>query len=490
MNIEEKMKDQNRQNFWRGMSVILFVAVMAAGFVLGLICFPLRPTESELEKRKLTEFPDFTAESFIDGQYCSDIDKWFADTYPFREQFLTAEQNIQTFYGVKTNAISASGDGDEIPDIDALLESMAEAESQSEAKEETTETAALDTTAASETEITEAETVASEEETPAEPETVAQIDGQEIAKMNPQEAGAVNILDLVGYCVYGFNLKAANKYCEDVAAVSTAFKDDPNVTIYDMLIPDNSAILLPEETKAAWKLSDETKVIQYYQGYLDTLDPEVVDVNIYDTLVEHNDEYLYFKTDHHWTQLGAYYAYREFCEAAGFTPHELDEYPTVDSGAFLGSYFTANGYTQLQDNPDDVISYQPIVTNRFSFMDDSLGQMREGNMVRDMSDSNIFTIHQKYLSYIYGDNSYSVAENPEIKNGRKCIVVKESFGNCWAPFLVDHYEKLMIVDYRTYSDSIVELAKAEGATDIIFINNLEAISDLWTMEERLGKICK
>lgn len=474
---DETVGREERRSRWEAVTILLFVLVMAAGFALGCIFFTMRPERSELEKRELTKFPEYTAERFIDGEFCSGVETWFADTFPFREHLLTAQQNLQSFYGIRTNTISTAATGDDVPDIDSLLESLAAEESETPA-----ETAGETQPVSSETET---ETEPSSE---TEPVIVQAPDGQEIVAMNPQNAGNVNIVDLVGYCVYGFNLKAANKYCENVASIAAAFRDDPNVTVYDILIPDNSAILLDDETKAEWKLSDETKVIQYYQGYLDTMAPEVIDVNIYDTLLQHSTEYLYFKTDHHWTQLAAYYAYRDFCAAAGLEPHELEDYEHVNAGPFLGSYFTANGYTQLQENPDELTAYFPITTNAFKFVDD-LGNYRDGTIVRDMSDPNVFTIHQKYLSYLYGDFSYGYVENNAVSNGRKCIVIKESFGNCWAPFLVDHFEELFIIDYRYYTDSVVELARTEGVTDIVFINNLEAISDLGVMEV-LGNICK
>ena len=80
-------------------------------------------------------------------------------------------------------------------------------------------------------------------------------------------------------------------------------------------------------------------------------------------------------------------------------------------------------------------------------------------------------------------------ENPNVHNGRSCIVVKESFGNAWIPFLADHYERVLVVDYRSYKDSVIDLAKQENITDLVFINNLEAISDVWIMDV-LGNICR
>ena len=128
----------------------------------------------------------------------------------------------------------------------------------------------------------------------------------------------------------------------------------------------------------------------------------------------------------------------------------------------------------------------PQTINEFSFYDPAQQTMRNGKIIRNMSQ---FATGFKYLGFIYGDNPYSIIKNPAVKNGRKCIVIKESFGNAWVPFLADHFEEVIIIDYRSYKESVIDLAKQEGVTDVVFINNLEAISDIYIMDV-LGNICR
>ena len=87
-----------------------------------------------------------------------------------------------------------------------------------------------------------------------------------------------------------------------------------------MIVPTSIDIMLPESTRAGLNTDDQKKAIDYMYGSM--LD-ETKKVNIYDTLMSHNDEYLYFRTDHHWTALGAYYAYEEFAKAKGVKPLPL-----------------------------------------------------------------------------------------------------------------------------------------------------------------------
>ena len=471
----ETVQKQKRLNlFFRTLGIMLFSLVLFVGFVLGCVLFPMRPEESVLENRKLTKFPKFTADSFLSGEYTSQVSTWFADTFPLRETMVKAEWGIQNKYGLRRDAINNVADGDDVPDIDELLSSIEE-ETPQEEPETVTETA--ETSSQEATEPTEPPTTE-------EPETVPEsVDGEEMYRMNPQEAGAVNVKDLVGYCVYGFNRKAADEYAVHVGAMGEALKGKARV--FELLIPNNSAILLDDATKAEWKLLDERKVIQYFTAMTYQQSKEVKYVNIYDILAEHSSEYLYFKTDHHWTQLGAYYAYVKYCEEAGLTPHDLSEYTEVNSGPFLGSYYKTNGYAQLAENPDECIGYEPIATNDFTFYDRDQDKMRTGKLVRNMSE---YDVAVKYQGFISGDTAYSEAHNPNLSDGSCCIVVKESFGNCFVPFLIDHYETLIVIDYRYNTNSLVELANRYNSPDIIFCNNLEAISDLYVMSQ-LGGIC-
>ena len=99
----------------RGKAAVFFVVLYAFGVFSMLL--PLRPTESIMEKRKLTEFPVFTVEALATGEYTKGIDTWFADTFPLRDMFFQLNNWVQSFYGIKTVEIVGNvQQGDEIPD--------------------------------------------------------------------------------------------------------------------------------------------------------------------------------------------------------------------------------------------------------------------------------------------------------------------------------------------------------------------------------------
>ncbi len=456
------MKNEESKRFSELLLVSSFAILMVVGLILGFI-IALRPQKSEMEKRELTKFPSFSAAEFADGEYTSGIGTWYADTYPGREMFIQAAQGLKLLYGIQRDAVQNVGNGDDIPDIPVIPTEPVPSSSE-------TKTPSSEAPTETEPETSTETEPSTEPPQTTEPET---IDGNEIAKMNPQEAGDVNVKDLAGYCVYGFNLSAADRYCEAVASLQSLLADR-NVQFYEIMVPNNSAILLDDATKQAWSLSDERKVIQYYYGKTRSLAPAVHTVDVFDTLLAHKNEYVYFRTDHHWTQLGAYYAYQEFCKAAGFTANPISAYASDVSPTFLGSYVNTNGYKQLEANPDSITYYYPLSTNDIRFWDEEQNTFRNGKAIRNLKD---YHPRYGYMGYIYGDHAISYMNNPTLKNGRRCLVVKESFGNCFVPFLIDHYEEVVIVDYRYTSDRIVKAALEENVTDVVFLSNLEAVSD-------------
>ncbi len=481
-------KTEEKNRTYKVITCMLFAAVMITGCILGFM-LPFRPAVSEYEKRDLEKFPKFSWDSLIEGGYTDGISTWYSDTFPYRDTLIMADRSVKTLYGLNADAVENMAEGDDIPDFPSAPSTPDEASVPDNAEPSQTKETASAETPSSEISTDVTESVSTDEgssetaETTKEPRTTEYVDGDELYRMNPQEAGNVNLKDMVGYCVYGFNLKAANIYSETVAETQKLL---PDTQVYDILIPNNSAVLLDEGTKKEWRLSNEDKAIKYFYNYIMSLDDKVVCIPILDALISHNTEYLYFKTDHHWTQLGAYYTLLEFLKEKGWEAHEISEYTEIVMENFLGSYYSSNGYSQLKNNPDTVYAYEPLTTNQFEFYDTSQGRWRQGKIVRDLSS---VAPTQKYQAFIYGDCPIEYIRNAELGTGRSCMVVKESFGNTFIPFLADYYDKVIVIDYRGYKESIIALAEEEGIDDIIFINNLEAISDTNTMNV-MKSICQ
>jgi hypothetical protein len=150
-------------------------------------------------------------------------------------------------------------------------------------------------------------------------------------------------------------------------------------------------------------------------------------------------------------------------------PVSLDTVPSKVKPAFLGSLYRLTRDAGLQKNPDSVRYYL--------FRDSLTFYIGSSNKIGQWSRSKM------YSEGATGTNSYSVflqGDLPIVKmetqhtNGRKIAVVKESYGNAFAPFLVNNYEKVIVVDQRYYTGDFIAMLKAEGINELLFINNIFA----------------
>ena len=296
----------------------------------------------------------------------------------------------------------------------------------------------------------------------------------------PYQSGGVYVVGSAGYEMYNYVGSLAEKYQSTVNAVADSLSGVSQV--YAMAIPLSSGITLPDELFSDIPGSDQA---QAEKDILAGMGQNVKTIPLHDVMMSHRTEYIYFRTDHHWTALGAYYAYVQFCTAKGITPHNLSDYEVSQFPGFLGSFYNDGGKPDaMKNDPDTVNAYHPVsATASMKYGDNENSTLTGGQVIFDESTA---SASLKYGTFIMGDNPFTVIENPEVSNGESCIVVKESFGNAFVPFLVDHYQTVYVVDYRYYGGSVSALAKAKGVTDVLFVNNLSAIRGSYQMGKLAG----
>ncbi len=279
------------------------------------------------------------------------------------------------------------------------------------------------------------------------------------------DRGTVFSIGDCGFEAYSFVESTADKYVETMNNIAAKLKG--TVNLYDVLIPLGSGIVLPDSYYEKVKSSNQADALNYISS---KLDKDVNAVNPYVALMSHRNEYIYYRTDHHWTQLGAYYAYEELCKKMDVLPISLDSHEKGTFSGFLGTFYNDLGSPKnMKENPDDLNVFYPISKNSelTYFVDEKTSY--KWKIINDVSD---YPAGIKYSAFIAGDNPYTEIFNDDLVDGSSVIVVKESFGNSLVPFLVDHYQKIYVVDYRYWSGDLLELAKKVKADDVIFLNNL------------------
>ena len=438
---------------FRGLGVLIFTGLLLLFGFIGLL-IPLRPTVSEVENRTLTEFPAFDLSDFVSGTYFKNISTWYSDTFPLRDSMISANQKITALYGFKGDEQVVGTDiaADEIPDVASVLDTSALAETETT---ETAETAdATQTTTGTQSQVGNGEATL--------PDSYKMEE-----EVQNQIQKRLYVKDGAAYTVYGFDQSAADIYIKALSNAATKLSGTANV--YSILVPLNSGVMLDETTLNSLGGSDQQQTIDYYYNSYQGVTP----IETIRILREHNNEYLYFRTDHHWTALGAYYAYTNFCEAKGWTPNQLSSFETMEFSPFLGTYYTKlEKPAEMAANPDSVTAYIPHGTNSMTYTDKN-NETHEWNVIRDVSAR---SEGSGYATFIAGDNPMAVIENPNVTDGSSCLVLKESYGNCFVPFLVDHYSKIYIVDFRYATVNVADYVLQNNINDLIVINNIGIIN--------------
>ena len=402
-------------------------------FALAIVAFiiPLRPMESASEKRKLTEFPEFSVDTLLSGEYFDGIGLWFSDTFPFRDYWLAASARLGELHGLNDVVIYGEiGEADELPPAD-------------------------ETPAASAAPTPEPTPTPAPTPTPTPPptpevvltsppeESVEHWGGLEVDDETEVIYGNVLQIGDAAFAYYGFSQYGSDRHVKLVNSCAEML-EQYDAKLYDILIPTSVGVVVSSEYMEKLKCTDQGQTISYI---FSQESDKVQKVNVFNTLIEHNDEYLYFRTDHHWTALGAYYSYEQFCAVAGFEPVPLEDFEELDMGPFLGSFYgSCSQSSKLRE--DNVLAYDPPGDISMTITKDN-GSSFPWPVLTDMSKSSIYS---KYMTFLGGDHPLVTITNNDLPDGPNCVVIKDSFGNPFAPYLSQHYHNVYVIDYRKYSE--------------------------------------
>ena len=237
----------------------------------------------------------------------------------------------------------------------------------------------------------------------------------------------------------------------------TTLTDKP---VYFSLIPGKSSVwadLLPEGAPNG----DES----VYLSRGSRTAAHWIDVNT--ALTAHKDEPIYYRTDHHWTTLGAYYAYAELVRGMGMEPKALSEFtPTVASTEFYGTTFSTSGVRWIA--PDTIYFYVPqeaaSVTNYFD-ADPTPGQLYDTGKLAEKD---------KYSAFLGGNKPLTILRSNVVgADAPKLLLVRDSFADSLAPYLAYHFSEIHLVDPRYYKTATAQYVKDNGIDQVLVLYSVE-----------------
>lgn len=458
-----KQKKYKKRKILRLKVGTAFLYLAFAGLVvMGILFFALPQKDiSETEQRKLAAFPTLSFESFINGRFTSELNTYVSDHFPLRDSLVKAKFAIEEHRGLRLNDVKIYGD--------SVGASASDTSTAPKAVDDLSFfTAKLPSAAAP--------LAAIDLENPyySDPDkhfdfNKADLDDRfadyidlDDELLQGEQRGNLFVVGNTALEIFYGNEQVSKDYADVLNAYADALGE--SVTIYDLIVPNHFEYGLP--TKYKGKIGRDEK--PFLDIVKDNLKESIVFVDVYDTLKQHylRGEYLYFRTDHHWTGLGAYRAYEKFCEYASLSPVSLDSYEKRTSTGFLGTLYNSCLDKNLAAEPDSVEYYIPFTPYEQTNTNKD-GSTYKGRLISEYSDGRT----NGYLTFMGGDIPLATITT-ENNTGRSIIVFKESYGNAFIPFLAAHYDNIYVADIRSFPYNAISFIKEKGIGEVLFLNNI------------------
>lgn len=448
--MDKESKIDKRKKILVTVNVAVILVIMGA--VALFMTFGERSTVSNEERRDLAKCPEFTWESYFKGDFTSDFAEFYNDTVPMRSTFTSFISAFRAHLGVDYDGGVHIHGG--IPDIESRPEKPAESSQSTKKPVVVVIPDPVDNTSSSS--ISNGSTG----------ETSYSENSTEINSIEGEMSGTVFVLgDGRGLVMFYGSYSAGENYANTLNEYKRQLGESVNV--YSMTVPTSTSFYLPP--KYSNMTSSEKDHINYINGLLDG----VIPVDAYSAIAKQTDKEIYLRTDNHWQSLGAYYAAEEFAKTAkvDFLPLSRENFEYISRDGYVGTlYGYSNKDKRIKDNPETFTYYKPKTEYTCDYYDYSLNYQYTGAMMLDIDR---IPVNSWYLVNMCGDN-YTVNINTTCKNGRRLLIVKDSYGDALPAFLTSSFEEIWVVDMRYFEKSVTELAKNEEITDVLFTMNIES----------------
>ena len=255
------------------------------------------------------------------------------------------------------------------------------------------------------------------------------------------------------------NTEQEKRYAETVN--SYARKLPEGIKLFSMLVPTKLEFCEPIYKN----LQDSQK--SAIESIYSMLDSNVTAIDVYGVLEPYSDEYIYLRTDHHWTQLGAYYAYREFMKMEGGSAVDKEDFEVNGIQSVLGSLSDRVSLSEVSAEPD-IIEWYDV---------DTTDSVRVG--MHDISDGGKLTNYNGVMyertktdyNFFFGcDHPIVEMTNTDNSDGKTLVILKDSYSNALAPWLIKSYHKVILVDPRIYKGKLDTILDEYSPDELLIVN--------------------
>lgn len=234
--------------------------------------------------------------------------------------------------------------------------------------------------------------------------------------------------------------------------------------VYFALIPGKSDIwahMLPQNAPR----DSEKAAIDYCYSLSDA-----VNVDIYGKLEEHSGEYIYYRTDHHWTTLGAYYGFSALAESMGLDCPDISEYSGREtvSEEFYGTSWSSSGFSWVEPDSMEIFVTEPEGLEITNYPQ---GSPVEGQLY----DWSRLEVKDKY-SFFYGGNTPLLEIETGVEDAPSLLILRDSYMDSLSPFLLESYSRIHILDLRYYRASLSDYIAQNGFDDVLVCYSIDNFS--------------
>lgn len=250
-----------------------------------------------------------------------------------------------------------------------------------------------------------------------------------------------------------------NHLAANIKAIKSFSESQSKIPVRMMLVPD-AANVLNHSLPALAKPEDQTQMFSMVRKDLgDSI--EWIDVST--ELNKHKTEKIYYKTDHHWTTLGAFYAFQAAAPSLGIEGDLSGKYVSYAvSDSFNGMLASKSGVNLGEKEQIDI--YVPTEEDTDLIVD----YVDEGKRSTSLYDSSKLKEKDQYTVFL-GGNSSLLDIRTVSTSTKRLLLVKDSFANSFIPFLTPYYREIVVVDPRYYSGTINDLMDSYRISEVLFL---------------------
>ncbi|WP_306024483.1 MULTISPECIES: DHHW family protein [Paenibacillus] len=264
-----------------------------------------------------------------------------------------------------------------------------------------------------------------------------------------------------GYLIQKFPPPEKGDLEDKVKAVQAFDKASPGLRKYMMLVPTAAAVL---EDKLPPYASGGDEMV-YWEKIKDSHLGDIRCIDVSPALEANKEQPIYYKTDHHWTTKGAFLAYRELGAPMSFTPKNEDDFNIRQvTSQFYGSLYSKSGFRHIQ--PDSIELYYPKTPGTISV--DYVDEQQSADSMYVMEN---LAKKDKYTVFFNGNHGL-IRITTDNTEGRRLLIVKDSYANSLIPFLTSHFSEIDVIDLRYYDGDILKLTEERQIHDMLILYNI------------------